>query len=596
MSTRSQSKSETSQLSPKSAFSNLSATIAFIFGLSGVLNLLALTGALYMLQIYDRALTSQSVPTLLALSALAVGLYLCHGFLDVSRSQILVRLGSQFDFKLAPLAHKVTIDMPRYGFSLAEAKERGRDVDTIRQFLSSQGPHALFDLPWMPMYIAFVYFLHPWLGVLAICGAIVLASLALISEFLMRDRANTTHRSEIQRSNIAEGHARNSEVIRAMGFTERAVSRFRQANDVHLSQHTFTSDVTGSFGGTSKLLRMILQSAMLGLGAYFTIIGELTPGAIIAASVASARALAPIDMAIGQWKSIVGARRSYSRLRETLASIDNEDDILDLDPPASSFSFENVTIAAPGSGSVVLGDVSFAVDAGQAVGIIGPSGGGKSTLARGAVGVWPLVRGTVRIDGADIKQWNPTKLGQHIGYVPQDVALFDGTIAENICRLDPEPDGNKILVAARAAGVHELIVRLPDGYQTELGPQGVSLSAGQRQRVALARALYDEPFLIVLDEPNSNLDHDGDVALTEAIERIKARGAIAIVVAHRPSAIAACDLIGIIKDGRMAAFGPKDEIIGGGGQAAQTASPTAQSAVQGAANAAAYRPDQTPAA
>lgn len=596
MPSRARLNSATKTTSPKSAFSNLTGTVAFIFALSGVLNMLALTGALYMLQIYDRALTSQSVPTLLALSGLAVGLYMCHGLLDISRSQILVRLGSQFDLKLAPLAHKVTIDMPRYGFSLAEAKERSRDVDTIRQFLSSQGPHALFDLPWMPLYIAFVYFLHPWLGVLAICGVIILTSLTLISELLMRDQANTTHRAEIIRSNLTDGHARNSEVIRAMGFSERAVDRFRRANDEHLSQHSFTSDVTGSFGSTSKLLRMVLQSAMLGLGAYLAIVGELTPGAIIAASVASARALAPIDLAIGQWKSIVGARRSYQRLRETLASLDNEVDILDLEAPVTSFSCENVTIASPGSGSVVIGDVTFTVNAGQALGIIGPSGGGKSTLARGSVGVWPLVRGTVRLDGADIKQWDPERLGKHVGYVPQDVALFDGTISENICRLDPEPDAQKILTAARAAGVHELIVRLPDGYQTELGPQGVSLSAGQRQRVALARALYDNPFLVVLDEPNSNLDHEGDIALNEAIEGIKARGAVAIVIAHRPSAIAACDLIGIIKEGRLAAFGPKEEILGGTSPTAPAAAPAMQPLKNGAMQATKQRPDRSPAA
>ena len=266
--------------SPADVFQNVRWTAGFLFILSGVLSLLALTGALYMLQIYDRALTSQSVPTLLALSMLAVGLYLFHGLLDITRSQILVRLAGQFDSKLAPLAHKVTIDMPRYGFSLAEAKDRGRDVDTVRQFMSGQGPQALLDLPWMPMYIAFVYFLHPWLGVLAIIGAIILAALTLVTEFMTREKSQTTHRAEVLRSNIADAHSRNSEVIRAMGFSGRAIDRFEKANAEHLSLQTRASDITGSFGGFSKVLRMILQSAVLGLGAYLVILGDLTAGLI----------------------------------------------------------------------------------------------------------------------------------------------------------------------------------------------------------------------------------------------------------------------------------------------------------------------------
>ena len=559
---RSKKQLSTPTLKPSDAFSNVSGTVTFIFIMSGVLSVLALTGAFYMLQIYDRALTSQSVPTLLALSMLAIGLYLIHGLLDISRSQILVRLGAQFDAKLAPLAHRVTIDMPRFGFSVAEAKERGRDIDTVRTFLSGQGPHALFDLPWMPLYIAFVYFLHPWLGALAIIGAVILASLTLISEFLMRNKASATHRAEIERANIADSHTKNSEVIRALGMVERAEARFREANNEHLLLQTKTNDVTGSFGGTSKVLRMVLQSAVLGLGAYLTIMGELTAGAIIAASVAAARAMAPIDLAIGQWKGIVSARRSYNRLKETLEAIENHDATIPLEAPTKSLSVERITVAAPGTGTVVLSDVEFRVEAGQAVGIIGASGGGKSTLARALIGVWPLVRGNVRLDGADLSQWDPERLGEHIGYVPQDVALLDTTVSDNICRLDPEPDAAKIIAAARAADIHELIVRLPEGYQTQLGPQGVSLSHGQRQRIALARALYNNPFLVVLDEPNSNLDHEGDRALTKAIEGVKERGGIAIVVAHRPSAIAACDLVGIIKDGRLVAFGEKDDILG----------------------------------
>ena len=535
--------------------------IAFIFSLSGVINILALTGAFYMLQIYDRALTSGSVPTLLALSALAIGLYLFQGVLDTIRSQILVRIGGQVDSVLAPLAHKVTIDMPRYGYSTSEAKERGRDVDVLRQFLSGPGPMALFDLPWMPLYFAFVYFLHPWLGLMIFAGAIVLGALTMLTEVMTRRLAQKSQEASLERMSIIDSHARNADVLKAMGIGGRAIDRFNEANAKHLKIQTKANDISGSFSGISKVLRMILQSAILGLGAYLTIIGELSAGSIIAASVASARALAPVDMAISQWKNVVAARRSYKRLGETMKAATAPEINVLLKDPVESLRVENVTVAAPGTGAVVLSEVSFELRAGQALGLIGPSGGGKSSLAKALTGVWPLVRGAVRFDGAELSQWPADAIGRHLGYIPQDVSLLTGTVAENICRFDPEPDSEKILKAARSAGVHDLIVRLPDGYETQLGPHGTSLSGGQRQRIALARALYGEPFLVVLDEPNSNLDSDGESALTKAIKEVRDDGRIAIVIAHRPSALAAVDMVGIIQNGRMSAFGPKEEVM-----------------------------------
>ena len=546
---------------PLSELGGLRSIVLFVFVVSGIVNVLALTGSLYMLQIYDRALTSSSIPTLLALSALAIGLYFCQGLLDISRSQILVRLGAQLDYRLAPLAHRVVIDMPRFGFSTAEASERGRDVEVLRQFMGSQGPVALFDLPWMPLYLAFVYYLHPWLGILTFGGALVLTTLTIITEILTRMHASATQQAAVARAAMAESHTRNSDVIRAMGFSGRAIERFEKINSEHLMLQTKTNDVSGTFSGISKVLRMILQSAVLGLGAYLTICGELTAGTIIAASVASSRALAPVDLAIGQWKHVVAARRSYARLTETLTAIDNAPPAVTLPPPQRSLSVEKITIAAPSTGSVILSDVSFELMAGQAVGIIGPSGGGKSTLARGLTGVWPLLRGDIRLDGADLNQWAPDDLGRYIGYLPQEISLLDATISENICRLDPQGDGKKILAAAQAAGVHEMIVRLPQGYETPLGPNGCALSAGQRQRIALARALYGDPFLVVLDEPNSNLDAEGEMALTQAILDVRARGGIVVVIAHRPSALAAVDLVAVIQNGKLAAFGPKDEIV-----------------------------------
>ena len=546
---------------PLMKLSGLKNVIIFIFVVSGVINILALTGSFYMLQVYDRALTSQSVPTLLALSALAIGLYLFQGLLDVSRSQILVRIGAQLDRKLAPLAHQVGIDMPRFGFSTAESLERGRDVDTLRHFLGGQGPIALFDLPFMPLYLAFVYMLHPWLGILTLGGAIVLTILTVISEVLTQKHSSAMQNASIARSAMSDSHARNADVIRAMGFTSRAVARFEAINSKHLDLQVKTNDVGGTLSGLSKVLRMIMQSAVLGLGAYLTIKGELTAGTIIAASVASGRALAPVDLAIGQWKNVVAARRSYGRLTDTLTAMAEAAPQMTLPRPQKSFKVERITVAAPSTGTVVLSDVAMELNAGQAVGIIGPSGGGKSTFARAITGVWPLLRGAVRLDDADFTHWTPDAIGQHIGYLPQDVGLLDATIRDNICRLDPNADHQKILAAAKAAGVHEMIVRMPGGYDTELGPNGVSLSAGQRQRIALARALYDDPFLVVLDEPNSNLDAEGEAALTQAIFGIRARGGIAVVVAHRPSALAAVDMVGVIQAGKLAAFGSKDEIF-----------------------------------
>ncbi len=545
----------------------------FLFAMSGIISILALTGAFYMLQIYDRALTSASVPTLLAISLLAIGLYLFQGLFDILRAQILVRIGARLDRRIAPLAHQVAVDMPRFGFSTAESLERGRDVDTVRGFLGSQGPIALFDLPWMPVFLVFVYALHPLLGALAIGGAAVLTLLTIVAELMTRRLTGATHGAVVARNAIADSNARNADILKAMGFARRAVERFNRANEDHLQLQTRASDISGTFGAISRVLRMILQSAVLGLGALLTIRGELTAGAIIAASVASARALAPIDLAIGNWKSVVAARAAFQRLKETAAALSSMAEPLELPPPVASLKVEGITVAAPGSGRVLLSDVSFELRAGQALGVIGPSGGGKTTLARALTGIWPTLRGSVRLDDAELSQWEDARLGAFIGYLPQEVSLLDATIEENVCRLDPAPEARAIVRAAAAAGVHPMIVRLPDGYKTELGPLGASLSGGQRQRIGLARALYGEPFLVVLDEPNSNLDSEGEAALAAAIENVKRRGGIVVVIAHRPSALAAVDLVAVVQNGKMTAFGPKEDVLGAVIQATPAAAP-----------------------
>ena len=382
--------------------SGLRGIVLFLFLISGLINILALTGSLYMMQIYDRALTSGSIPTLLLLSVLAIGLYLFQGTFDVIRSQILVRVGSRLDKKIAPLAHRVAIDMPRFGFSTSEALERGRDVDTVRGFLGSQGPSALFDLPWIPIYLAFVYFLHPLLGALTLGGAFVLTVLTVLSEILTKRLHASTRTAAIARNTIADSNARNADILKAMGFADRAVSRFTEANSEHLELQTRTNDISGTISAISRVLRMVLQSAVLGLGAYLTIKGELSAGAIIACSVASARALAPVDLAIGNWKSFVAARMAFRRLRETVIALAVAEQPMKLPAPSKSLSVEKITIAVPGSGQVILSDISFELQQGEALGIIGPSAGGKTTMVRALTGIWPLLRGHVRLDGADL--------------------------------------------------------------------------------------------------------------------------------------------------------------------------------------------------
>ncbi|GLS48771.1 type I secretion protein [Methylobacterium gnaphalii] len=533
-----------------------------LIAMSGIINILALTGSFYMLQVYDRALPSGSLPTLVGLSTLAIGLYLFQGMFDVLRQQVLVRIGAQLDRRIAPLAQRVSIDMPRFGFSTAEAMERSRDVDTVRGFLGSPGLVALFDLPWTPVFLIFVYMLHPWLGALTVAGAVLLTLLTILTELLTRRWTGATQQAVVARNAIADSNARNADVLKAMGFAERAVDRYRLANNEHLELQTRTTDITGTFAAISRVLRMILQSAVLGLGAYLVIGGELSAGSIIAASITSARALAPIDQTVGNWKGIAVARKAFGRLKETLVALSGVDRPMPLPMPQSSLRVGSITVAAPGSGRVLLSDVAFELQAGQALGVIGPSGGGKTTLSRALTGVWPILRGGIRLDGADLSQWDEESLGRIIGYLPQEVCLMDATVEENISRLAQDADPALVVAAARAAGVHEMILRMPDGYRTELGPFGTALSGGQRQRIALARALYGNPFLLVLDEPNSNLDGEGEAALASAIQSVRARGGIAIVIAHRPSVLAAVDTVAVIQDGKLTAFGPKDAILG----------------------------------
>jgi ATP-binding cassette subfamily C protein len=529
--------------------------------LSCIANVLALTGSLYMLQIYDRVISSHSVPTLVALSALVVGLYLFLGAIEVVRSQILVRIGSRVDSRLAERAHDAVMRLRSFVGAQANPMQPIRDVDAVRTYLSGQGPVAILDMPWMPIYVAFVFLLHPLLGWVTVFGAFFLICVTLLTEWLTRGPGETAAAAAKRRWSLAESSERNAEVVRAMGFGHNLIRRFAASNAEHLTANERMSDVVGGLSVVSKVFRLMLQSALLGLGAYLTIKGEMSGGAIIACSVAASRALAPIEIAIANWRSFAGARQSWARLNAVFQTLPPNVQPLELPKPTRSLSVEGVSVAVPGTQTVTLSSISFTLQAGTVLAVIGPSAAGKSTLARAITGVWPLWRGTVRLDGAALPSWSVSHLGRHIGYLPQDVQLFDGTITENIARFDENPDSQAVLNAAQAADVHQMILRLPNGYETRIGTDGGVLSAGQRQRIALARALYGEPFLVVLDEPNSNLDADGELALTKAIAGVKARGGIVMVIAHRPSVLAAADLVAVITAGQLTAFGPKDEIL-----------------------------------
>jgi ATP-binding cassette, subfamily C, bacterial len=529
--------------------------------ISGVINLLALTSSFYMLQVYDRVLSSHSIPTLVALSALAAILFIFQGILDVLRGQASGRAAALFDRRVATTVQKLVVSQPLMGVSRARAQQPIRDVDNIRTFLASGGPVAFLDLPWMPLYLAFVFLLHPILGMTCFGGMTLLVALAYLVERLSSKVMAEASRADANRRAIADANTRNAEAMKAMGFAGQAVKRFEEANHQFLALQTSASDVIANLSGVSKVLRIILQSGILGLGAYLTVRGEVTAGAIIAASITTSRALAPVEHVIAHWRGFVGARQSYRRLGNALSAWPSVAAPIQLPAPSQSLALQNIVVAIPGAQRAAVINMSFSLQSGQALAVIGPSAAGKSSLARAITGVWPLARGAIRLDGAELNRWTDEVLGSHIGYLPQDVTLFEGSIADNICRLEDEKDSEAIIAAAKAAHIHEMILNLPDGYETNVGPDGCALSAGQRQRVALARALFRDPFLVVLDEPNSNLDADGEAALGDAICAIRNRGGVVIVIAHRPSVLASVDMVLMMKDGQMAAFGERDEVL-----------------------------------
>src|ERR1700723_507238 len=529
--------------------------------MSCVINLLYLTGSLFMLEVYDRVLPSRSVPTLVGLAILAGGLYIAQGILDLIRGRILGRIGTSLDEALNARVFDTVVRLPLIVGGRNEGLQPLRDLDNVRSFLGSMGPGAFFDLPWLPFYLAICFAFHVMIGLTALVGAIILVSLTVVTEFLSRTPAREAMGLAARRNDLAATSRRNAEVLVAMGMSGRLNARWSAANEKYLAGNQRASDVAGGLGAIAKVMRMMLQSAVLAVGAYLVIHQEAPAGIIIAGSILSARALAPVDLAIAHWKSFIRSEESWHRLTGLLESMPVRATPTLLQTPSSRLSIEGVGIVPPGDQRLIVQDVTFALTAGNGLGIIGPSGSGKSSLVRALVGVWQPVRGKVRIDGAALDQWSSDVLGRYIGYLPQDVELFSGSVAQNICRFDPEATSDGIISAAKEAGVHEMIIKMREGYDTQVGEQGTALSAGQAQRVALARALYGDPFLIVLDEPNSNLDTEGDEALTRAIRGARERGAIVVVVAHRPIGIEAVDQLLVLKDGRVQAFGPKETVL-----------------------------------
>lgn len=529
--------------------------------ISFVSNILMLTGPFFMLEIYDRVLPSRSVPTLIGLAILAGLMYVFQGLLEFFRGRIVIRIGAMLDEALNRRVFDALVRLPLKAKALGDGLQPLRDLDQLRSFLSSTGPMALFDFPWIPIYLAICFVFHPLIGFAATVGGIILVTLTVLTEVFTRKPVNDTVVHAAMRNSLGGESRRNADVLQAMGMADKVGAIWGLANERYMSSQRTASDVAGAFGSVSKVLRIALQSAILGIGAWLVLQQQATAGIIIASSILTSRALAPVEAAIANCKGFLTARQSWRRLSDLLALLPAREQVMALPAPAKDLAVEGIAVVPPGGRLFVVQDITFKLPAGSALGIIGPNAAGKSSLARALVGVWSPVRGVIRLDGTSLDHWDVTTLGRHIGYVPQDVQLFDGTIAENIARFDPHPDSKNVIAAAESAGVSKMIRDMPNGYETRIGEAGQLLSAGQRQRIALARALYGDPFLIVLDEPDSNLDAEGYSAVTNAILRQRKRGGIAVVVAHQARGLEAVDLVLVMKDGKKLDFGPKAAIM-----------------------------------
>jgi len=528
---------------------------------SGLMNVLTLTGPIFMLQVYDRVVPSKSIPTLLGLALITTLLYGALGFFDQLRARVLIRVGAYVDEVIHPKVFKAVVTLPLRTAMPGDGLQPLRDLDQIRNFISGGGPAAFSDLPFLPVQIIICFLIHPFIGWATVFGATVIFVLTLATDVSVRRLTLQVSEKSSQRLAVLESGRRNAEALRALGMVGRVAERWASINRSYEDSHVKVLERSGGFAGVSRVFRMMFQSGVLGVGAYLVISQEASFGVIIAASILSARALQPVEQLVANWRGFVASRQGWRRLKTTLANFPDTAAPMPLPDPKASLTVESLAVVPPASQRPAVVDVSLALNAGNGLGVIGPSGAGKSSLVRAIIGAWIPFRGRIRLDGASLDQWDGDALGRHIGYLPQDVELFAGTVADNISRFEADAEPAVIVRAAQSAGVHEMVLRLPNGYATEIGESGSALSAGQRQRVALARALYRDPFVVVLDEPNSNLDAEGDAALTQAILSVRQRGGIAIVVAHRPSALEGCDLVLAMTNGAVAAFGQKEEVL-----------------------------------
>ena len=528
---------------------------------SAFVNLLMLTGPLFMLQVYDRVLGSRSEETLLALFVLMTFLFAMMGLLDAVRARVMTRLSARFQAGLEARVFRASLGRSALFPADGPAALALRDLDSIRQLLAAPVFLALFDLPWAPLFLMAVFIFHPWMGVLAVAGGLVLIAVTLANQWVTR-RGVLSAQAALQRAERLSDQLRDeADLIQSLGMRGAGFTRWMTARNEAIAATLSSSDATGAFSTVTKTFRLFLQSAMLALGAYLVLQGQLTPGAMIAASIMMGRALAPVEQAISGWAMVQRAQEAWKRLSALLGAQPEEPQRTALPRPRAALEANQLTVIPPGHGQAALRMVSFRIEPGQALGVIGPSGAGKSTLARAITGAWKPASGWLRLDGATLDQYDPDVLGDHIGYLPQRVTLFDGTIAENIARLSPDPDDAATVRAAQKAAAHQMILDLPQGYDTRVTQSGGRLSGGQIQRIGLARALYGDPVLLVLDEPNSNLDNEGSLALNAAIRAMKAEGKSVIIMAHRPAAIQECDLLLVLDNGARRAFGPRDEVL-----------------------------------
>ncbi|MFK0345473.1 MULTISPECIES: type I secretion system permease/ATPase [Pseudomonas] len=526
---------------------------------SGVINVMMLTPAIYMLQVYDRALVSRNVTTLTMLTLLVIGLFMLMSALEMVRTRVLIRVGNFLDMDLNRRIFSAAFErnLSRAGGNPAQALQ---DLAQVRQFLTGNGLFAFFDAPWTPIYLLVCYLIHPLLGLVTLIGSLILVGLAYLTEKATQKPLAEANQAAMSSASYANNNLRNAEVIEAMGMLPEIGKRWYQGHLRILQMQTLASDRAAMISSTGRFVRITLQSVILGAGALLAIEGKITPGMMIACSILTGRALAPVEQAIAAWKQLLGCRSAWGRLNDLLHDYPQRPPSMSLQRPMGMLAVENVIAGAPGTNNNIVRGVSFSLVPGESLGIIGPSASGKSTLARLLVGVWPTQAGKVRLDGADIFTWNKAELGPWLGYLPQDVELFEGTIAENIARFT-EVDSEAVIRAARSSGVHDMILRFPQGYDTRLAADGSPLSGGQKQRIALARALYGEPNLVVLDEPNANLDDVGEKALVDALAELKARGATVILISHRPNVLCAVDKVLMLRDGAVHMLGSRDEVF-----------------------------------